>query len=82
MRVLAYALATAGDDLNMFDRDLLSILVCPVSKAPLKLINDDQELACVASALAYPIRDGIPVLLADEARTLGAEELDTLRGEG
>ena len=55
----------------MFDRDLLSILVCPVSKAPLKLINDEQELACVASALAYPIRDGIPVLLADEARTLG-----------
>ena len=80
--MLAYALATAGDDLNMFDRDLLSILVCPVSKAPLKLVNDDQELACVASALAYPIRDGIPVLLADEARTLGAEELDTLRGEG
>ena len=82
VRVLAYALATAGDDLNMFDRDLLSILVCPVSKAPLKLINDEQELACVASALAYPIRDGIPVLLADEARTMGAEELDTLRGEG
>jgi len=82
VRVLAYALATAGDDLNMFDRDLLSILVCPVSKAPLKLINDEQELACIASALAYPIRDGIPVLLADEARTMGAEELDTLRGEG
>ena len=80
--MLAYALATAGDDLNLFARDLLSILVCPVSKAPLKLINDEQELACIASAWAYPIRDGIPVLLADEARTLGTEELDTLRGEG
>ena len=65
----------------MIDRDLLSILVCPVSKAPLALYNDEKELACVASALAYPIRDGIPVLLADEARTLGAEELEQLRGE-
>ena len=66
MRVLAYLrLLIFRDDLNMFDRDLLSILVCPVSKAPLKLISDEQELACIASALAYPTRDGIPVLLAD-----------------
>ena len=43
----------------MFDRDLLSILVCPVSKAPLKLISDEQELYhCECSG--YPIRDGIP----------------------
>ena len=58
MRVLAYAPATSGDDLNMFDRDLLSILVCPVSKAPLKLISDEQ--GGLRGALAYPIRDGTP----------------------
>ena len=65
----------------MFDRDRFVYFGMPRSKAPLKLISDEQELACIASALAYPIRDGIPVLLADEARTLGPEELDTLRGE-
>jgi uncharacterized protein YbaR (Trm112 family) len=46
---------------------LLSILVCPVSKAPLKYDEDKQELVCKASGLAYPVRDGIPVMLEEEA---------------
>ena len=52
------------------DKELLSILVCPVSKAPLQYDAEAQELVCKASGLAYPIRDGIPVLLLDEARPL------------
>ncbi len=56
------------------DKKLLSILVCPVSKAPLEYDSDRQELVCKASGLAYPIRDGIPVMLEDEARQLTADE--------
>ncbi len=56
------------------DQKLLSILVCPVSKAPLVLSEDGSELICRASGLAYPIRDGIPIMLEEEARELTAEE--------
>ncbi len=63
----------------MIDQELLAILVCPVSKTPLILSEDGLELRCIASGLAYPVRDGIPVLLADEARELSQEELDALR---
>ena len=56
------------------DKNLLSILVCPVSKAPLEYNKDKQELVCRASGLAYPIRDGIPVMLESEARQLEADE--------
>lgn len=52
------------------DKNLLDILVCPVSKAPLQYDAQSQELICKASNLAYPIRDGIPVMLEEEARTL------------
>ncbi|MEO0436290.1 MAG: Trm112 family protein [Pseudomonadota bacterium] len=58
----------------MLDKKLLSILVCPVSKAPLEYNADAQELVCKASGLAYPIRDGIPVMLEEEARQLTADE--------
>ncbi|MGB0450456.1 MAG: Trm112 family protein [Porticoccaceae bacterium] len=58
----------------MVDKNLLSILVCPVSKAPLEYNKDKQELVCRASGLAYPIRDGIPVMLESEARQLDADE--------
>ncbi len=58
----------------MIDSKLLEILVCPVSKAPLKLDKERGELICHASGLAYPVRDGIPVLLAEEAREMSAEE--------
>ena len=56
------------------DKRLLSILVCPVSKAPLVYHKESQELVCSASGLAYPIRDGIPVMLQSEARLLTADE--------
>lgn len=58
----------------MIDKKLLSILVCPVSKAPVTYDTDKQELVCKASGLAYPVRDGIPVMLEDEARQLTADE--------
>ncbi len=56
------------------DKKLLDLLVCPVSKSPLHYDAKKQELLCKESGLAYPIRDGIPVLLASEARTMSAEE--------
>jgi uncharacterized protein len=62
----------------MLDKELLEILVCPVSKAPLIWREDANELACKASGLAYPVRDGIPVLLEEEARPLSDEELRQL----
>ncbi|MEJ2415892.1 MAG: Trm112 family protein [Exilibacterium sp.] len=58
----------------MIDQKLLSILVCPVTKAPLEYDKEKQELVCKASGLAYPIRDGIPVMLESEARQLTEEE--------
>lgn len=58
----------------MVDQKLLSILVCPVSKAPLEYKQEQQELVCWASGLAYPVRDGIPVMLESEARALSQEE--------
>ena len=58
----------------MLDPQLLEILVCPVSKAPLEYDEETQELVCRASGLAYPIRDDIPVMLESEARVLTADE--------
>jgi hypothetical protein len=58
----------------MLDKQLLSILVCPVSKAALEYDQNKQELVCRASGLAYPIRDGIPVMLESEARVLTTDE--------
>ena len=58
----------------MIDKKLLSILVCPVSKAPLQYDEEKEELICKASGLAYPVRDGIPVMLENEARQLTADE--------
>ncbi|MFK7829537.1 MAG: Trm112 family protein [Congregibacter sp.] len=58
----------------MLDKKLLSILVCPVSKAPLVYKPENNELICKASGLAYPVRDGIPVMLEEEARQLTVDE--------
>ena len=58
----------------MFDTKLLNILVCPVSKAVLEYDDQKKELLCKASGLAYPVRDGIPVMLEEEARALTTEE--------
>jgi uncharacterized protein len=52
------------------DPKLLEILVCPVTKATLEYDAEKQELISRAAKLAYPIRDGIPIMLADEARRL------------
>ena len=57
------------------DTKLLELLVCPVTKGPLKYNRDKQELVSRSARLAYPVRDGIPVLLETEARTLSDEEL-------
>ncbi|MCL2658547.1 MAG: Trm112 family protein [Betaproteobacteria bacterium] len=56
------------------DAKLLEILVCPVCKGPLGYRKPAAELICKACRLAYPVRDGIPVMLEDEARTLAADE--------
>ena len=59
------------------DAKLLDILVCPVCKGPLLYRKHEQELVCKADRLGFPIRDGIPVMLEDEARKIPAtEELD------
>ncbi|MCJ8338164.1 MAG: Trm112 family protein [Pseudomonadales bacterium] len=56
------------------DKKLLDILVCPVSKAPVEWDREKNELICRSSGLAYPIKDGIPVMLETEARTLSTDE--------
>lgn len=66
----------------MIDAQLLNILACPVTKAPVRLSKDKNELICTASRLAFPIRDGIPVMLEDEARQIGQEEYETLKKSG
>jgi uncharacterized protein YbaR (Trm112 family) len=61
------------------DPKLLDILVCPVCKGPLVLDQARQELVSVESGLAYPIRDGIPVMLEEEARRLSHDEIEGWR---
>ena len=56
------------------DRKLLEILVCPLCKGELVYRKAEQELVCRFDRLAFPIRDGIPVMLEDEARQLPADE--------
>jgi uncharacterized protein YbaR (Trm112 family) len=59
------------------DPKLLDLLVCPICKGPLLYRKTEQELVCKADRLAYPIRDGIPVMLEEEARKLDpAAEVD------
>ena len=57
------------------DAKLLDILVCPITKGALVYDREKQELVSRAARLAYPIRDGIPVMLEEEARKLSEEEL-------
>jgi uncharacterized protein YbaR (Trm112 family) len=58
----------------MIDKKLLSILVCPVSKGELDYQADKNELVCWSSGLAYPVKDGIPVMLESQARPLSEQE--------
>lgn len=60
---------------HAMDTKLLELLVCPVTKGPLEYDREKQELISRSARLAYPVRDGIPVLLENEARTLTDEEL-------
>lgn len=55
------------------DPKLLEILVCPVTRGPLEYDRAAQELISRRAGLAYPVRDGIPIMLADEARQLDDE---------
>ena len=57
------------------DKRLLDILVCPLCKSALHFNADAHELICKADRLAYPIRDGIPVMIIEQARSLSAEEM-------
>ena len=61
------------------DKHLLDILVDPVTKGPLIYDRKRQELISRASRLAYPIRDGIPVMLPEEARELSSDEVEALK---
>ena len=61
------------------DPRLLEILVCPLTKAPLRYDREAQELISEEAGLAYPIRDGIPIMLVDEARPLAEDETRTKR---
>ena len=58
------------------DPKLLDILVCPITKGPLVYDKEKQELISKSARLAYPIRDGIPVMLEDEARRLDPAEYE------
>jgi uncharacterized protein YbaR (Trm112 family) len=56
------------------DPKLLEILVCPLCKGPLVYRKDTGELICRGDRLGYPVKDGIPVMLEDDARKLGPNE--------
>jgi len=62
------------------DPRLLDILVCPVTKGPLRYDRQRQELISVSAGLAYPIRDAIPILLESEARRIDEDERDRVVG--
>ena len=63
---------------NEIDARLLEILVCPQTKGPLVYDRDNDELLSKKAMLAYPVRDGVPVMLIDEARELSDEEIAKL----
>jgi uncharacterized protein YbaR (Trm112 family) len=62
----------------MIDKKLLDILVCPICKGALIYRKTEQELVCRFDRLAYPIREGIPVMLEPEARQMSSEELESI----
>ncbi len=70
-----------ADPAGEIDRKLLEILVCPLTKGPLTYDRARQELLSAQAGLAYPIRDGIPIMLVDEARSLDDEEKASLAGK-
>ena len=65
-------------DNHPMDPKLLELLVCPVTKGPLIYRREQQELVSRSARLAYPVRDGIPILLENEARALTDDEIEAL----
>lgn len=63
-----------ADPVAEVDPKLLEILVCPLTKGPLSYDRAKQELVSAQAGLAYPVRDGIPIMLVDEARALSEAE--------
>ncbi|MEY3216921.1 MAG: hypothetical protein RLZZ280_1298, partial [Pseudomonadota bacterium] len=63
------------------DIKLLELLVCPVTKGPLNFDRERLELLSRSARLAYPVRQGIPILLENEARTLSDEEIEKLAAQ-
>ena len=68
--------------MNAIDHRLLDILVCPLCKGPLRYERQAEELICKADSLAFPIRDGIPVMLESEARRIGQGSAPSQAGDG
>ena len=62
----------------MLDQKLLSILVCPLCKGELRYEKEAHELICRGDKLSFPVRDGVPIMLVDEARVLSSDELEKL----
>lgn len=60
------------------DPKLLELLVCPITKGPLRYDRERQELVSRSARLAYPVRDGMPIMLESEARALSDEEIEAL----
>lgn len=63
----------------MLDQKLLSILACPVCKGDLQYVQSARELICLADAIAFPIKDDVPVMLSNEARELSLQECEQYR---
>ena len=59
---------------SQVDPKLLEVLVCPQTRTPLRYDRERQELVSERARLAYPVRDGVPIMLIDEARELGTDE--------
>jgi len=64
----------AGDQAARTDPKVLTLLVCPVTKSPLEYDAAAQELISHAAGLAFPIREGVPIMLVDQARHLDVNE--------
>ncbi|KRA96562.1 hypothetical protein ASD83_15795 [Devosia sp. Root685] len=69
---------TPADPRHIVDRQVLEMLVCPLTKTRLTLSGDHKELISIAARLAFPIVQGVPLLSLEEARNVEPEELQTL----
>ena len=61
------------------DKKLLDILVCPICKGTLVYKKEEQELICKFDRLAYPIREGIPIMLENDARQMNSDEVEAIK---